>query len=127
MHTMFTFMLPYMDQTNIYNAINFSMSSGGQDGPYGFHTDQGLIQSTAFLATVNSFICPSDSPPSGQASLVNVVGYLFPNDLRRCCSGNNDIFHWYYGCPLKPNAPSIYMRGDGMFGCGLRLPDHRDH
>ena len=104
-----------MDQTNIYNAINFSISSGGQDGPYGFHTDQGLIQSTAFLARVNSFICPSDYPlPARHPSSTSSDTYSQTSYAG--VSRNNDIFHWYYGCPLKPSAPSIYMRGDGMFG-----------
>jgi prepilin-type N-terminal cleavage/methylation domain-containing protein/prepilin-type processing-associated H-X9-DG protein len=50
-------MLPYLEQTPVYNAINFM---------WGFHYNVGIpgsadpIQRTAVVTTINSFLCPSD-------------------------------------------------------------------
>jgi len=51
-------MLPYMEQTTIYNAINFTFgvnNFAGQSGGYD------VCQVTAITQVVNSFICPSDN------------------------------------------------------------------
>ncbi len=48
-------MLNYMEQTAIYNAINFSWA------PEGDGNTSGPINGTAFNTVINSFGCPSDS------------------------------------------------------------------
>ena len=50
-------LLPHMEQTQIYNAINFSLyfSSVGMANP------GGAIQTTAWRATIATFQCPSDT------------------------------------------------------------------
>jgi prepilin-type N-terminal cleavage/methylation domain-containing protein/prepilin-type processing-associated H-X9-DG protein len=48
-------MLGYMEQTPIYNSINFSWAPEG-DGNW-----SSVINGTAFNTVINSFLCPSDS------------------------------------------------------------------
>jgi prepilin-type N-terminal cleavage/methylation domain-containing protein/prepilin-type processing-associated H-X9-DG protein len=48
-------MLPYMEQTPIYNAINFYYGAGREGTTYGY-----LCNSTSYLAKITSFECPSD-------------------------------------------------------------------
>ena len=46
-------LLPYIEQTSIYNAINFSFCSGYSYG--------GLANLTASTRIINAFVCPSDN------------------------------------------------------------------
>ncbi len=65
-------LLPYFEQTQVYNACNFSISS-----------DEGLcnnIQQTAAVVQINSLLCPSSPLPVG-----SYWGYNPPNKL----PGNN--------------------------------------
>jgi prepilin-type N-terminal cleavage/methylation domain-containing protein/prepilin-type processing-associated H-X9-DG protein len=45
-------MLPYMEQTPVYNSINFNFNA--------WYSQGGPINATAFNTRVNSFLCPSD-------------------------------------------------------------------
>jgi prepilin-type N-terminal cleavage/methylation domain-containing protein len=56
-------MLPYMEQTQTYNAINFSFGMHAFGGQWGA-TDG--CQMTAINTTINSFICPSDGRGKGR-------------------------------------------------------------
>jgi prepilin-type N-terminal cleavage/methylation domain-containing protein/prepilin-type processing-associated H-X9-DG protein len=47
-------MLPYMEQTNIYNSLNFSIVSQTN----GMSDD--LIQTTGIMRTISAFLCPSN-------------------------------------------------------------------
>ncbi len=58
-------MLPYMEQTAIYNSANFSWSCE-QYGSLGW-----AINSTAYYTKINSFLCPSD----GNAGKDNICSY----------------------------------------------------
>jgi len=51
-------MLPYVEQTGVYNAINFSFGFNEFGGPNGLDDP---IQRTAINITIASFICPSDN------------------------------------------------------------------
>ena len=46
--------LPFMEQTQIYNAINFNW------GLYPFQDRTDTLQSTAIYSVITSFLCPSD-------------------------------------------------------------------
>jgi prepilin-type N-terminal cleavage/methylation domain-containing protein/prepilin-type processing-associated H-X9-DG protein len=50
-------LLGYMEQTQIYNAINFSYTCWWGNGP----NNNGQINSTAFNTKLNTYLCPSDS------------------------------------------------------------------
>jgi prepilin-type N-terminal cleavage/methylation domain-containing protein/prepilin-type processing-associated H-X9-DG protein len=56
-----TMVLPYMEQTNIFNSINFAF------GMYPFSPNTAdAVQGTGTLAVINSFICPSDGTGKGR-------------------------------------------------------------
>ncbi|GAC1469854.1 MAG: DUF1559 domain-containing protein [Chloroflexota bacterium] len=84
-------LLPYVEQTQIYNAINFSISS-----------DEGIcggVQQTAAVTRMNTLLCPSSPLPVGQYWGYNTP----PNNL----PGNNyfgsvgpSFTPWYSNKPL---------------------------
>jgi prepilin-type N-terminal cleavage/methylation domain-containing protein/prepilin-type processing-associated H-X9-DG protein len=62
-------MLPFLEQSPIYNAINFSWSPEPYAEPttqdLGYASLGGYINSTAYNTKINAFLCPSD-PNAGQ-------------------------------------------------------------
>jgi len=56
-------MLPYMEQTPIYNSINFNYLAG--------HDVGGNTNSTAYNAQINVFLCPSDPNAGGTTGNTN--------------------------------------------------------
>jgi len=52
-------LLPFCEQTPVYNAINFGCVSHGDQT----HLD--VVQRTAITTKIASFVCPSSPPPSG--------------------------------------------------------------
>jgi len=92
-------MLNYMEQTAVYNSLNFSISSAD-------NCDNG-VNGTSECAVINSFLCPSSPLANGKFSDAGSV----PNLTGRY-PGNN-----YFGsigpgpCPWSSNTP---MRG--VFG-----------
>jgi prepilin-type N-terminal cleavage/methylation domain-containing protein/prepilin-type processing-associated H-X9-DG protein len=58
-------MLPYLEQTQVYSAINFNWACGTR-GP-----TSTVINSTAYNTKINSFLCPSD----GNAGVSNINSY----------------------------------------------------
>jgi prepilin-type N-terminal cleavage/methylation domain-containing protein/prepilin-type processing-associated H-X9-DG protein len=61
-------MLPYMEATPIYNAINFSLEGPGEGTG---------ANSTAYNAKINSYLCPSDGNAgvSGRSGSPNINSY----------------------------------------------------
>ena len=51
-HSWFAMILPYIEQTPLYNAMNFSVGVGG------------AINSTATMTPINGLMCPSDPSPT---------------------------------------------------------------
>jgi len=59
--TMFSAMLPYMELTNVYNAINFALPSWGvTTSSSGVSAPWAAWQATAFCNKQTTFLCPSD-------------------------------------------------------------------
>ncbi len=106
-HTMFALFLANIEQTTIYNSINFNLGSWDTTGPYGDGINSAAANSTAYNTRVNSYLCPSDnlgpnnvtSPGNTQVSYAGSVG-------------NRDVYHWWHGCPASPTPEE---EGDGMF------------
>jgi type II secretory pathway pseudopilin PulG len=55
--TMLTLILPYLEQSAVYNSVNFNLRA---DGLFVSGTNAGAANSTALLSTIASYICPSD-------------------------------------------------------------------
>jgi prepilin-type N-terminal cleavage/methylation domain-containing protein/prepilin-type processing-associated H-X9-DG protein len=104
----FTRVLPFLDQQNVYNLINFNQCSFDQrnvppivGGPGPLYT--GVGQDSAYSTALNTFICPS-SPVAATLNYYNTVWSSFGD-------GN--------GNPV-PNPPTeIWGRTDYFPTCGF--------
>ncbi|WP_165075933.1 DUF1559 domain-containing protein [Paludisphaera rhizosphaerae] len=59
-HTVFSFLLGYMEQSNVYNNINFYFAAGAANTDPEYGVPPGLVQQTAFSTNISTFVCPSD-------------------------------------------------------------------
>jgi prepilin-type N-terminal cleavage/methylation domain-containing protein/prepilin-type processing-associated H-X9-DG protein len=113
--SMFSLILPYMEQTTIYNAINFSFPSFGHaPGAWGLGIDSGATQQTAFSNVVNSYLCPSDLRSASNAPSATSTN-RYSNGSYSMVFGNYDVWHWYWGCP-NTGSPTVWGATDAMFG-----------
>jgi len=112
-HSMFTMILPYMELRQQYDAVNFAFSAGGA-GAWG-GPNSGITNYTAFIASVNSYVCPSDlrMTPYGLGQSLNA----YSQGSYGACAGTMDIFrYWYCGTCCTPTTPAqIEIEGDGAF------------
>jgi len=81
-------MLPYLEQTPLYNAINFDWTNWYDVGA--------PINSTAWNMNIQAFICPSDGL-TGQHNNNNYFGSIgtttdFPNDFHGGSGGSTGIY-----------------------------------
>jgi prepilin-type processing-associated H-X9-DG protein len=121
-YSFFAEILPYIEQSATFNAINFFVPAGGHPPNSAFRgLSAALINRTGLLTQVNSYICPSDP---GQSPFPFAVS---PNPYAQSSyagmAGTFDIWHWYCGCPPGPpfggscpNANTVYPTSDGVFG-----------
>ena len=120
-HTMFAMILPYVEQRDLYNSINFSVPAADTSGVYNLTVNGAAMNLTAYNIRVNSYLCPSDVGMS--SSNWPVVGYS-PSSYSGV-AGTVDLWHWWYGCPASPD-PSV--EPDGVFGYDFsyKVSDIRD-
>jgi prepilin-type N-terminal cleavage/methylation domain-containing protein/prepilin-type processing-associated H-X9-DG protein len=72
-------MLPQMEQTPIYNAINFNMGTDSGAGSLAY-----AVNSTVLTTQIKSFLCPSDP----NSSSVEVTGLATANNCYFGCIGD---------------------------------------
>jgi prepilin-type N-terminal cleavage/methylation domain-containing protein/prepilin-type processing-associated H-X9-DG protein len=111
-HTGFAFILPFLEQANIGNAINFNVHARGVDNG----AQANMMNFTGLAAIVSVYQCPSDeffSPP-----VFNIAAPTDPYSpgSYSFSSGTRDIHRYWFGCPSTRN-PNIDP--DGMFGRGF--------
>ena len=118
--SVFAIIMPFMEQSTLYSAINVNIPSGGSTATAWYTSTVDVIdtQSTAMLTTVNSYICPSDLPllthTSGSGNHYSQCSYA-------ACGGTRDLWHWWCGCPDAPPwggpcGPAPDIIPDGAFG-----------
>jgi prepilin-type N-terminal cleavage/methylation domain-containing protein/prepilin-type processing-associated H-X9-DG protein len=111
MHGMFTLILPEMEQTTAYSAINFTYPAGSSTGGLYFGVHPGQVNKTAMEVIVNTYLCPSDSmrtPQSGNAGdLLN--GYSASSYA--ASEGTWDTIRWWWGCPEYIQNTGAFSRG----------------
>jgi prepilin-type N-terminal cleavage/methylation domain-containing protein/prepilin-type processing-associated H-X9-DG protein len=106
-HDMLTFLLPYIEGTNSYNAVNFALPSWNATAAL----PGGAVNFTGLNAKVNSFICPSDA---GYNYTATAGGNTYTWTSYAGNAGTFDIFHYWYGCTASNNvgaAPEIAPNG----------------
>ena len=109
----FALILPFTEQSNLYNALNFNMPPGSTSWN---GANPEAVQSTVWLSTFNSYLCPSDQP---QASKTSALGNNYSQSSYAGSAGTFDIWHWYCGCPPGVGGlscqGSTQIAGDGIF------------
>lgn len=81
-HTGQIYMLPFLDQANIYNQINFSMATGLGDGNGACTAPTTGIQTAATSHSIAVFECPSDSYSHGPYTYTSNMAYATNKDYR---------------------------------------------
>ncbi|WP_165071762.1 DUF1559 domain-containing protein [Paludisphaera rhizosphaerae] len=107
-HTFFTMILPMMEQTQIYNSVNFLVPAIDTGNPFGtVAVNGGACNLTALNTTIGSLICPSDNvlPPAATTTRGRAQSSYSGS------TGHKDVRHWWYGCPASPSI----IQSDGMF------------
>ncbi len=98
-HTMWTLILPYVEQQNAFNSVNFDFAA--KDMQAGIHA--GAVNYTGLKTTVAAYICPSDIPASPITSANAYSQGSYAGSF-----GTIDIIR-YTSCPYE-------VEPDGMFG-----------
>ena len=123
-------MLNYMEQTAIYNAINFSIDP--------LVNNSGPFNSTALYTKINSYLCPSD-PGAGKIFFnsyyastgttmnsipspysTGIFSYNGSTGLRDITDGSSNTIA--YGEGVVGNGQSNKYRGNGVLGAGTGVP-----
>ncbi|EDL57157.1 DUF1559 domain-containing protein [Gimesia maris] len=81
-HTGQLYMLPFLDQANIYNQVNFSMATGLGDGNGVCTGPTAGIQTAATSHSIAVFECPSDSYSHGPYTYTSNLAYATNKDYR---------------------------------------------
>jgi prepilin-type N-terminal cleavage/methylation domain-containing protein/prepilin-type processing-associated H-X9-DG protein len=112
-YTFFAEILPNMEQSPIYNSINFLVSPGGHAF---LGVDAGAVNRTGLVTQINSYVCPSDFPQTPYAITTSTNGYSQTSYAGS--AGTFDIWHWYCGCPPGVGGlscqGSTQIAGDGV-------------
>jgi prepilin-type N-terminal cleavage/methylation domain-containing protein/prepilin-type processing-associated H-X9-DG protein len=114
-HTMFSFILPFMEQTPIYNAINFSVAAYTDiSAPQGTvpSIDAGQMNSTAFHNKLASYICPSDFLQKTDVNGPNV----YSQGSYAAMAGTINILDLFWGIPPCCGSNTIEIEPNGVFG-----------
>jgi prepilin-type N-terminal cleavage/methylation domain-containing protein/prepilin-type processing-associated H-X9-DG protein len=107
--SLFQLVMPYIEQSNIYNSINHSLPMGTTPVP--------VQQMTGALSKVASFLCPDDPPATAQ---ISGSGNYYSQCSYAGNAGNRDIYDWWCSCPWGTpssacgSGPDILP--DGIFG-----------
>ena len=107
-HTAFGLILPFMEQQNIYNAVNWNFPAGSSGGAQVYGADPGAVQQSAYASIINAYLCPSDSLRTQNSGRPTDIPEPYSPSSYALNFGTWDVWHWWYGCPT-------YIQGDGAF------------
>ncbi|MFH1300280.1 MAG: DUF1559 domain-containing protein [Planctomycetota bacterium] len=120
-HTLQLFMLPFLDQANIYNQINFSLATGLSNGNGACTGPTGGIQTTATSHSIPVFECPSDSYSHGPQTYTSNTAYSTNKDYRTSYTA----IYITYGAAVSYEASTGVKTAFGRNGAA-RLRDFSD-
>ena len=98
-HTMWSLLLPYVEQSAAYNAINYDFAATGMQAGI----NAGSVNFTGLKTKVNTYLCPSDLPATPVTSTNAYTQGSYAGSF-----GTIDIIR-YTSCPYE-------VEPDGMFG-----------
>jgi prepilin-type N-terminal cleavage/methylation domain-containing protein/prepilin-type processing-associated H-X9-DG protein len=100
--------LPFLEQSVVYNSINFNFGSDELE-PLASRSLTASIQSTAITASIKAFQCPSD-PLAGQP---DYQGTTDTNNYYACVG---TTMYWsQLGSTFPNNVPSVNIPSTGLF------------
>lgn len=105
-HGLFTYILPYMEQSNVYNSINFMFAVGISNPGTQAGVQPGFVQTTALSTFVGSYFCPDDSMRTQDTTGNDSYCPYSPGSYGANC-GTWDTVH-YFTCPS-------YLETNGAF------------
>jgi len=126
-HSLFTFILREIEQSPIYNAVNFDFAAVGTQGSM----SAGAINNTAFTSRVSPYICPSDYvqvPWTNKLQSPDAQSFnAFSQSSYAGMVGTIDIFRWWCGCPSTLTdgfvcVGQVELKPDGAFGNNYGFP-----
>jgi len=113
-HGLFTYILPYIEQGNLYNAVNFTFSAGSVNGNLQYGVLPGAVQFTAFSTVVSTYVCPSDSRLQSSNTTTTDQGTAYVPGSYASNNGTIDTVHgnlcWQY------NASDGAFSRDWVYG-----------
>jgi len=112
-------MIPSLEQQAIYNAANFNVSC--YDDSAGWPD---AMNSTASIARLTTFLCPSDTPPSW-----NILGAFFYNNVSPKIIAPGNSYFASFGASIEYRYPQAGGKPNGLFfynGPSLGIRDVTD-
>jgi prepilin-type processing-associated H-X9-DG protein len=112
-YNIFEFMMPFAENQPTFNAINFST-----------YTMQNLVNTTATIGTVKTYICPSDLPNLQYSATAN--GFGFSQTSYGFVIGNTDTCAWGYWGSNQPYCEAFPSEGVFTKNFTYRVADVTD-
>ncbi|QDT40120.1 putative major pilin subunit [Gimesia alba] len=120
-HTAYLFILPFIEQSVLYNQIDFSKATGSSDGNGACTGPTTGIQTSVTSKPISVFECPSDSYSHGPYSYNSNTAYTTVNDYRTSYS----VIYITYGANVSYGASTGTKTAFGRNGAA-RMRDVRD-
>ena len=99
-HGLFTYILPYIEQANVFNAVNFTFAAGSVNSTLQYGVLPGAVQFTAFSTVINTYVCPSDSRMQASNTVAYDEGTAYSPGSYASNNGTIDTVHgnlcWQY-------------------------------
>ncbi len=123
-------LLPFLEQTTVYNSFNFAVGVRWGPGTVANDPDAGgtysVINGTAITTQVKSFLCPSDPNPGRASNSQVIVGqtnspFTATNNYPVCAGLNRAYNNWVMNGPTY-----ITSDWDGVFHTYVSLPNFTD-
>jgi prepilin-type N-terminal cleavage/methylation domain-containing protein/prepilin-type processing-associated H-X9-DG protein len=116
-HTAFAMILPYFEQSNVANSINFGVPTyNGGAATNGTVGQWGSFQATAYTTRINSYICPSDQPNGTRtvSSVLTLPQNPYSQTSYTCVAGTIECDFFSY---VSFNAAYCFaIEPNGVFG-----------
>jgi prepilin-type processing-associated H-X9-DG protein len=101
-------MLPFLEQTPVYNSINFNFGSDEFE-PLASRSMTASVQATAILQSIRTFQCPSDP-------LAGAPDYQGTTDTTNYYASVGTTMYWsQLGTTWSNNVPSVNIPSTGLF------------
>ncbi|CAN5867435.1 DUF1559 domain-containing protein [soil metagenome] len=119
-HTMFSYLLPHLEQNAVYDSINFMVASAAVTA----FPDAGVMQSTAFSTSVSVYLCPTDDLKPTIMAGTNA----YTQGSYAGVAGTRNMIEYWYSSPPCCGSATVEIEPNGVFGKNFtyRPSDVRD-